>query len=298
MRAFLARLVLGSLGIFAIACLAGVAYEHISRTSAAASTATPAGTLECRGQGSPVVLIFGTGYVPTAQLWPTVQPGIEQFTTLCSRTGVDTHQPLTGERMVNELHEALRTANIPPPYVLVGWSAGGLVARWFDDRYPGEAAGFVFVDSSHPDTPDRPPPPIAVPPWSVRFFVETGVLRALATDSVPAWLSRRFLTRPRQREQVTAYLVFSAILRESRRAPAGPLALGSRPTVVLTSEGMPRSWMNFQEDLALLSSNSVQALVKGASHEIHLDKPEAVIAAIRDVVLAVRTGESLPKAVP
>jgi pimeloyl-ACP methyl ester carboxylesterase len=54
--------------------------------------------------------------------------------------------------------------------------------------------------------------------------------------------------------------------------------------------------MHFQEDLALLSSNSVHAVVKGASHEIHLDKPEAVIAAIRDVVAAVRTGGSLAKA--
>jgi pimeloyl-ACP methyl ester carboxylesterase len=91
--------------------------------------------------------------------------------------------------MVNELHEVLRAADISPPYVLVGWSAGGLVTRWFDDRYPGEAAGFVFVDSSHPDTQDRPPPPIAVPRWSVPLLLETGVLRALATDKLPAWLS-------------------------------------------------------------------------------------------------------------
>jgi pimeloyl-ACP methyl ester carboxylesterase len=296
MRAFLKSLLLGSSVILAIACLTGVAYERISRTNAAASTATPAGTLECRGQGSPVVLIFATGYVPTAQPWPTVQPAIEQFTTVCSRKGVDLHQPLTGERMVNELHEVLRAADISPPYVLVGWSAGGLVTRWFDHRYPGEAAGLVFVDSSHPDTSDRPRPPVAVPSWSVPLLLETGILRALATDRLPAWLSGQLITRPRQREAVTAYLVFSAILREGRKAPAGPLALGSRPTVVLTSEGMPRSWMNFQEDLALLSSNSVQSVVKGASHEIHLDKPEAVIAAIRDVVAAVRTGDSLAKA--
>ena len=251
------------------------------------------GALECRGQGSPAVLIFATGFVPTAQPWPTVQPAIEQFTTVCNRVGVDTHEPATGERIVNELHEVLRTGEISPPYVLVGWSAGGLVTRWFDHRYPGEVAGFVFVDSSHPDTQDRPPPPLAVPPRSVPVLLETGLLRALATDKLPDWISGRFFNRPRQRERVTAYLVFSAILRASRRAPAGPLALGSRPTVVLTSEGMPRSWMSFQEDLALLSDNSVQVVVRGAGHEIHLDKPEAVVAAIRDVVAAVRSGESL-----
>ena len=54
--------------------------------------------------------------------------------------------------------------------------------------------------------------------------------------------------------------------------------------------------MSFQEDLAVLSSNSVQAVVKGAGHEIHIDRPEAVVAAIRDVVAAVRTGESVPEA--
>ena len=298
MRVRLTNLIIAVLGIGAIVALTGVGYERYSRASAAASSSVPAGTLECRGHGSPVVLVFATGYVPASQPWPAVQPAVEQFTTVCNRIGVapDAHQPLTGERIVNELHEVLRTAGVSPPYVLVGWSAGGLVTRWFDDRYPGEVAGFVFVDSSHPDTQDRPPPPIAVPPWSVPVLLETGLLRALATDRLPDALSRRLLTRPRQREQVTAYLVFSAILRGSRRAPGGPLALGSRPTVVLTSEGMPRSWMSFQGDLAVQSSNSVQAVVKGAGHEIHIDRPEAVVAAIRDVVAAVRTGESVPEA--
>ena len=50
-----------------------------------------------------------------------------------------------------ELHTALGAAGVGPPYVLAGHSYGGLVSRMFADRYPGEVAGMVLVDASHPD---------------------------------------------------------------------------------------------------------------------------------------------------
>src|SRR5690349_12344582 len=106
MRVRPTSLVIAVLGLAAIVTLTGVGYERYSRASAARSSSVPAGTLECRGQGSPVVLIFATGYVPASQPWPTVQPAVEQFTTVCNRIGIspDAHQPPTGERIVNELH--------------------------------------------------------------------------------------------------------------------------------------------------------------------------------------------------
>lgn len=41
-------------------------------------------------------------------------------------------------------------------------------------------------------------------------------------------------------------------------------------------------------ELAGLSTNSSHRTVDGAGHYIHVDRPEAVIEAIRDVVTAVR----------
>jgi len=48
------------------------------------------------------------------------------------------------------LHDALGTAGVMPPYVLVGHSLGGTRIRMFAGVYPNEVGGLVFVDP----TPD------------------------------------------------------------------------------------------------------------------------------------------------
>lgn len=48
--------------------------------------------------------------------------------------------------------------------------------------------------------------------------------------------------------------------------------------------------MELQIELAALSTNSVHRTVEDAGHNIHSDDPEAVVAAIRAVVRAVRKG--------
>jgi pimeloyl-ACP methyl ester carboxylesterase len=87
---------------------------------------------------------------------------------------------------------------------------------------------------------------------------------------------------------------------------ANPQPLGSKPLIVLTRETAryPQIENMTIEDLkadrkrllnehAGLSSNSGVVIVKDSRHEIHLDKPEVVVAAIRDVVEAARAGSRL-----
>ena len=57
--------------------------------------------------------------------------------------------------MADELRQSLVGAGIGPPYVLVGHSIGGIIARRFAVRYGGEVAGIVLVDSSHEDQARR-----------------------------------------------------------------------------------------------------------------------------------------------
>ncbi len=52
--------------------------------------------------------------------------------------------------MARTLRTPLGNAGIPPPYVLVGRSLGGLVVRMFTHLYSGEVAALALVDSSHP----------------------------------------------------------------------------------------------------------------------------------------------------
>jgi pimeloyl-ACP methyl ester carboxylesterase len=48
---------------------------------------------------------------------------------------------------IHDLQRLLDGAGIEPPYVLVGHSYGGVVARVFAEFYPKETAGLVLIDT-------------------------------------------------------------------------------------------------------------------------------------------------------
>lgn len=108
----------------------------------------------CMGAGSPTV-ILEAGLVADSNSWRLVQPAISRRTRVCSydRAGLGFSDPAGPPRdaaaIVRDLHALLRNAHIAPPYVLVGWSSGGLYTRLYQYHYPNEVTGLVEVD---PDT--------------------------------------------------------------------------------------------------------------------------------------------------
>jgi pimeloyl-ACP methyl ester carboxylesterase len=118
--------------------------------------------LVCMGQGSPAV-IFESGFLDWAPAWAIVQPRIAQFTRACSydRTGSGFSGPAVGavtlERTATELRDALDSAGVQGPYILVGNASGGNHARAFADMFPEQVAGLVMVeaDASDVDAPEN-----------------------------------------------------------------------------------------------------------------------------------------------
>jgi pimeloyl-ACP methyl ester carboxylesterase len=113
--------------------------------------------LNCTGQKGPtVVLIAGGGDFSFD--WELVQRDVTSFTRVCSydRAGFAWSDPGPTPRTMKqdayELQALLKTARISGPYVLVGHSLGGLIAREYLAQYPNEVAGMVLVDSTHEDT--------------------------------------------------------------------------------------------------------------------------------------------------
>src|SRR5204863_16667 len=125
--------------------------------------------LYCTGTGSPTVVIVGAGF---SFNWGLVQPEVARFTQVCSYDHSGIGWSESGPKdscslRVSEVHTALRNAGIKGPYVLVGHSLDGMVARLYAGRYPDEVAGMVFVDhAAHFGMMFGPPPPgdAKVPP--------------------------------------------------------------------------------------------------------------------------------------
>jgi pimeloyl-ACP methyl ester carboxylesterase len=113
--------------------------------------------INCIGRhepGQPTVLLEAGGG-DFSVTWALVQPAVATFARVCSydRAGSGWSElgpnPRTMRQMVYELHAVLSRAGIAPPYVLVGHSLGGFLARIYTSTYPGDVAGVVLVDSSH-----------------------------------------------------------------------------------------------------------------------------------------------------
>ncbi len=113
--------------------------------------------INCAGRGNPtVVLIAGSGDFSFD--WSLVQPDVSRVTRVCSydRAGIAWSDPGPTPRTMrqdgSELHTLLKAARVKAPYVLVGHSIGGLIARVYAEQYPDEVAGMVLVDPTHEDT--------------------------------------------------------------------------------------------------------------------------------------------------
>lgn len=191
---------------------------------------------------------------------------------------------------------------------MVGHSLGGLLVRVYDDRFPDEVAGFVLVDPSHPEQFDRYPQEVVEhrsrqeaslpPPLLFRAWTFVGGFR---------------FSRPAPENAVQAYLwrtVLQGLLGETAardaiyEQAAGTGTLGDRPLVVLSAGALTQvpdvpdevleAWhetrRTLHAELAELSGDSDLRVVEGADHNIHREDPDPVIAAIRDVVEAVRDG--------
>jgi pimeloyl-ACP methyl ester carboxylesterase len=107
--------------------------------------------LDRRKEGSPVV-VFEAGATNSLEVWGSVLPHVASIAPVVAydRAGLgrsewDNEAP-TPRHVSNKLRRLLHQIGAEPPYVLVGYSWGGSLARYFAGYHPGEVAGLVYVD--------------------------------------------------------------------------------------------------------------------------------------------------------
>jgi pimeloyl-ACP methyl ester carboxylesterase len=281
--------------------------------------------LACTGQGSPTV-ILETGLGATSSAWALVQPAVASSTRACAydRAGLGWSQagpePRDARQVTSELHMLLQNAGIGGPYVLVGHSNGGLYARMFASMHPADVAGVVLIEATPTDLLTRLPATradlaglpqqAATAEWMARF----GLARLLLAPKARAELDAFPMA---DREAVVADQATSGYWR-TLGAEASAMevsmfevqqtgSLRALPLMVLsTPDGAPspeaaRIKQDMEDEMAALSTNSVQQVVEGASHMGFATHPEhAAITtrAINRVVDAVRSGQPLALVVP
>lgn len=144
--------------------------------------------LPLRGQGGPVaVLESGLGGDPLPA-WEGLLPWLEPCLTLALHDRAapgGAVPPAEGAVLAADVAEALRVrlreSGLPPPYLLVGHSLGGLYIQAFARANPGLVAGMVLVDAASP----LEPPGVFVPtvppiPGSREAAEEEGVAASAA----------------------------------------------------------------------------------------------------------------------
>src|SRR6476620_5695720 len=108
--------------------------------------------LLCIGQGEPAV-IFEPGALQTAVSSEQARVEVSSQTRVCSydRMGSGWSDPgpagpISVGQLAADLRLLLDRAGVPPPYILVPGSFGGLTAEMFARQYPERIAGLVFLD--------------------------------------------------------------------------------------------------------------------------------------------------------
>ncbi len=236
--------------------------------------------LECSGEPNAeltVILATGRG-LGTADSWALVRQKVPPSIRTCSYDAIGAgrsdrvqenppSRPI--DQVISDMHGLFQAARLKQPYVLVGASAGGILVRRYQQEYPHEVGGLVFVDSSHEEMEWRD--------------------AAISPQFDPNWNNPAFLRDNGflpNHQKLTWHVDIPLVdLERSEKIPRSAFPnLTQQQVDALNSE-----WHNFQVDLASRSKYGTYRFVEDSGHMMHRQKPEAIANAIQDVVEQVRS---------
>lgn len=284
--------------------------------------------IHCSGEGSPAVIVENGGGSFSFD-WALVQPELAKSTRVCTydRAGYAWSdpgpKPITFEQTAGDLHNLLQNANIKPPYILVGQSAGGQLIREYHRQHPAEIAGMVLAESIHenayyilngrmfryPEISREDLEGLVKPPQGNAPKPPVIAQVSAPFDKLPAklhpirvWAFNKYMALQDSNQLEPYRQQFARIYRmRSER----PFPLGDLPLIVLTradsepraipslltleqAEAMNEDRKRLQDDLAALSSNSMHITSGHVGQDMEVDDPKLIVLSVLKVLQAVR----------
>ncbi|MGI8771587.1 MAG: alpha/beta fold hydrolase [Acidobacteriaceae bacterium] len=228
--------------------------------------------LECTGErhGAPTIILATGRGIGNYQGWSLVQSQVPPFARVCSYDplggGESEHTAGTHEvsDVVENMHDLFHSAQVPGPYILVGISLGGVLVRSYEQHYPSDVAGLVFVDSSHEEMEWRD--------------------AAISSTFDPNWNDPKFLREngllPPEQHLVWHDDVPLIVLERTDLPPCAAFPGLTQHQCDRINE----AWHSFQVDLSKRSKFGQLRPIAGSGHAMQQQKPEAIAQAIHDVL--------------
>jgi len=284
------------------------------------------------GCGSQTI-VFESGVMSTVLSWQGIQDELAKSFRVIryDRAGLGWSDvgplPRNADRIVDELHVLLERAGVPPPYLLVGHSFGGLTMPLFAARYPSEVAGMVLVDPvvpaewNPPSEQDRKRIRIASKVCRraavlsrygllrfVSFLLRAGATKAgnrlvrLISKGAPAdsasTSSPWFWSLPaNERAMASVFWIQEKfcitiasqleMLPESAASVSAQCIFSDKPVVVLSAAMTPTHRHQEHISIAGRLPRGRHFTAEKSGHWIMVDQPELVVGAIKEVASSV-----------
>jgi pimeloyl-ACP methyl ester carboxylesterase len=286
------------------------------------------------GVGYPPVLLE-SGIAASSVNWSFIHNQLAKLTTVTSydRAGFawsgKCRTLRTPDRIIAELHAVIQSQE--SPWILVGHSFGGLIARLYASRYPQNVAGLVLIDPAlllewaQPNTKRT-----QMLQRGVRLsrrgatLCRAGVVRlalSLAAGGsrwLPGAISRASSGRGSSvinrmigevRKMPSEYWpaiqshwsrpeCFESMAQHLEALPAMAKEVastrtpGDLPVVVISGAHSDPAALEEHRGIARLSPRGKHVIAAAGGHWVHLDEPETVLREIREMIDHVRAGSA------